>query len=479
MRSGVRDHLAGGLLEGPDELAADDLALGLRVGHPGQRGRGTARRRRRHQLDAGGGDEVPLDLLGLACPQQPVVDEHAGQLVADGPLHQRGGDRGVDPAGQPADHPAVADLRPDPARPARRSMLPVVQSWASPATRAGTGRAPAGRAGCAGPRGGTARRQPAVDVLERRDRRAGGAGDHAEARPAPRCTRRRGSSRPTGSAGRPSSSVEPVRLDACTLGAAVLAGAGVGDRAAERLGHRLEAVADAEHRHPGLEQRRVDLRRAVGVHAGRAAGQDDRRRVCWPASPRRSWCAARSREYTRPRGPGGRSAGRTGRRSRPPGPAHGPARPVPRGGLCGTLLHPRSSREHPSPTGAAPARTDNGQRHTRQRGDRADHGPDAPAVHATGLAEQVQALQGPGHPGQDHQNAEHQQWPPLHRNLRLVGDAVSSTRAAQAEPAPGAAPSARRRTTRTGWSRPGRRRQWASRAAGSGRSDGIGTTGRR
>ncbi len=49
----------------------------------------------------------------LAEPQQPMVDEHAGELVADRPLHERRGDRGVDPAGQPADHPLAADLGAD------------------------------------------------------------------------------------------------------------------------------------------------------------------------------------------------------------------------------------------------------------------------------------------------------------------------------------------------------------------------------
>ena len=63
------------------------------------------------------------------------------------------------------------------------------------------------------------------------------------------------------------------------LGAAVLAGSGAGDRSAESLSHRLEAVADAEHRHPEVEQRGVQLRRAVGVDAGRAAGQHDGLRV--------------------------------------------------------------------------------------------------------------------------------------------------------------------------------------------------------
>ena len=65
------------------------------------------------QLDPGRGHEVLLDLLGLALAQQPVVDEHAGQPGADGPLHQRRGDRRVHAAGQPADRAAVADLRAD------------------------------------------------------------------------------------------------------------------------------------------------------------------------------------------------------------------------------------------------------------------------------------------------------------------------------------------------------------------------------
>ena len=66
------------------------------------------------QPHAGRGDEVALDLLGLSLAQQPVVDEDAGQLVADRPLHERRGHCRVDAAGQPADHALVADLRADP-----------------------------------------------------------------------------------------------------------------------------------------------------------------------------------------------------------------------------------------------------------------------------------------------------------------------------------------------------------------------------
>jgi hypothetical protein len=104
----------GGALEGADELAADDLPLGLRVGHPGQRAEELGGGVHHVQPDPGGGHEVLLDLLRLALAQQPVIDEDAGQPVPDGPLDERRGDRGVDPAGQPADRAAAADLLPDP-----------------------------------------------------------------------------------------------------------------------------------------------------------------------------------------------------------------------------------------------------------------------------------------------------------------------------------------------------------------------------
>ena len=45
------------------------------------------------QVDPGRGDEVGLDLLGLALAQQPVVDEDAGQPIADGALDDGSGNR--------------------------------------------------------------------------------------------------------------------------------------------------------------------------------------------------------------------------------------------------------------------------------------------------------------------------------------------------------------------------------------------------
>ena len=62
-------------------------------------------------------------------------------------------------------------------------------------------------------------------------------------------------------------------------------------RAAERLGHRLEAVADAEHGHAGVEERGVDAGSTVGVDAGRTAREDHRRGLASPAA-RRPACRA-------------------------------------------------------------------------------------------------------------------------------------------------------------------------------------------
>ena len=110
--------LAGRLLEHPDELPPDDLALLLRVGDARECVQEPAGRVHHLELDPGGGDVVLLDLFGLAGPQQPMVHEHAGELVAHGAVHERRRDRRIHPAGQPADHLLVADRGAD-----RRHLL--------------------------------------------------------------------------------------------------------------------------------------------------------------------------------------------------------------------------------------------------------------------------------------------------------------------------------------------------------------------
>ena len=111
--AGFFDDLTLGFLEGADELLADDLALALGLGDALERFEEVVGGVDGDQSDAGGGDEVVLDLLDLAFAQQAVVDEHAGELVADGLVDEGGGDCGVDTAGQAADHFGVADLLAD------------------------------------------------------------------------------------------------------------------------------------------------------------------------------------------------------------------------------------------------------------------------------------------------------------------------------------------------------------------------------
>ena len=60
-----------------------------------------------HQLHAEVALEGDAQQLRLALAHEPVVDVDAGQLLADGPMHQRCGDRAVHPAGERADDVAV------------------------------------------------------------------------------------------------------------------------------------------------------------------------------------------------------------------------------------------------------------------------------------------------------------------------------------------------------------------------------------
>ena len=62
-------------------------------------------------------------------------------------------------------------------------------------------------------------------------------------------------------------------------GVPVLAGAGASDRSAQGLGHGLESVADAQDRHSGVEEGRINGGGAVGVDRGGATGEDDGRRL--------------------------------------------------------------------------------------------------------------------------------------------------------------------------------------------------------
>ena len=162
------------------------MRLVLRVGDAGERVEEPLLRVDDLELDAGGGDVVLLDLLGLALAQQAVVDEHARELVADRLVHDRRGDGGVDAAGQAADDVLVADLRADQRdllvddvghRPVRLDAGDVVEE----VLEHGLALLAVQHLGVELHAGEAAR-----DVLERGDRGAVGGGEHREARRARR-----------------------------------------------------------------------------------------------------------------------------------------------------------------------------------------------------------------------------------------------------------------------------------------------------
>jgi len=101
-------------LENLDELAADDLAFLFRVGDALEVAEEAGSGIDVNDLDAEIAGEGLHHLLGFVEAQEPVINEHAGQLVTNRAMDQRCGDRGVDAAGKAEDHLVMADLRTDP-----------------------------------------------------------------------------------------------------------------------------------------------------------------------------------------------------------------------------------------------------------------------------------------------------------------------------------------------------------------------------
>ena len=100
-------------LEHLDKHAADRFPLGLGVGHAVQLRQEQLAGVPMHQFNVEAIPERLHDLLRLAEPQQPAIDENAGQLVAHGLMDQRRRNRAIDAARQAANHPARADLGAD------------------------------------------------------------------------------------------------------------------------------------------------------------------------------------------------------------------------------------------------------------------------------------------------------------------------------------------------------------------------------
>ena len=246
---------------------------------------------------AEGGD----DLLALVLAHEAVVDEDAGELVADRAVDEHRGDARVDAAGEAADDAPVADLRAD----ARDLLLddrrrrPGQVAAADVAEERLEDVLPEGRVDDLGVELDAV--EAALDRLDGGHGRRGRRGERGE--PGRRGEDRVAVRHPAGLLGRQAGQ-QPPRLADRQLRAAELADLGALDLAAEVEREQLHAVADAQHRDPELEQLPVQPRRAVGVDRRRAAGEDQPLGLAPPRPPRRprGGAAARRRRRTRARG---------------------------------------------------------------------------------------------------------------------------------------------------------------------------------
>ncbi len=97
------------LVEYLDELVADDLAFLFRILDAFERRHETLFRIGPDHLDTEVLGEDAHDLVALVEPQQPGVDEHANELVADCRMQQGRHHGGIDPARQAEQHAIIAD----------------------------------------------------------------------------------------------------------------------------------------------------------------------------------------------------------------------------------------------------------------------------------------------------------------------------------------------------------------------------------
>ena len=213
--------------------------------------------------------------LAFVQAQQPVIDEDAGELVADRFVDQHGGNRAVDATGQPANYPALADLLADlldrlvlvgahgPVAAALRDLANEIAQKLRPLRRVHHLKMEL--------------RGVELPLLvgDHGDRRVRRRTDHAEALRQARHAVAVAHPHRILFALLPDALEQRRVLGDQHLGAAELAVMPGLDLAAELMGHRLLAVADAEHRHARVKQFPRRQRRVLVEHRGRAAREDD------------------------------------------------------------------------------------------------------------------------------------------------------------------------------------------------------------
>ena len=148
------------VLEDADELLADPLALLLGVGRRPRAARGTAPAPARGRAARGSGSpNVSTTCSASSLRSRPWSTKTHVSWSPTALCTSSAATARVDAAGERAEHALAADLRRGSARPAPRSPRPASTSAARRRPRRGSSSARPGRAACARPPGGTARRR--------------------------------------------------------------------------------------------------------------------------------------------------------------------------------------------------------------------------------------------------------------------------------------------------------------------------------
>ena len=211
-------------------------------------------------------------MLSLPLTQQSVIDENAGELVAHSALHQSRSNSRIDAARQSADDAPVTNLTTNlrdlvaddrasiPVRTASGNVEKEVLEHRLSGLRVVHFGVPLHA------------NEPALNVFKRRHRRTRSAGQ------------RRKSLRGTGDGiavthphadGVGNTGQKLPRGRNAQAGASILRCSGMSHLTAESLGHGLESIADAQHRHTSVKQRRVDARGALCVDRGRTTRKNN------------------------------------------------------------------------------------------------------------------------------------------------------------------------------------------------------------
>ena len=263
------------LLEDADELLADDRPLLLGIADASEAREEPLLRLHVHEGHAKVAGERLDDLLGLVLPQQAVIDEDAGELVADRLVDEQRRNRRVDPAREGAKDSFVPDscanetdllLDDRCGRPGRRNGRHVVEEVLQDLL-------PVRRVHDLGVELDAV--QPLRAMLERGDRRRRRRG--RDGRPFRRSRDRVPVAHPDRLLGR--QIVEELGVRRLEARLPELGDPGPLDGAPEVPRHQLHPVTDPECGHAELEDPGIEIGRVVAVHRGRPAGEDESRGV--------------------------------------------------------------------------------------------------------------------------------------------------------------------------------------------------------